>query len=218
MQSTSNEQTKGASYDFMLEEYRSLRERSQNMKDDAVVRLNFFIGLTSALVGGSLVLGNNATLSPILFKSLLLVELIILTIIGLDVFNSVVIRNQVIDKAERGMSRIRRYFIINDPSLAQFMTYRTSDEPTFWLTNRSGAGMRRTTQILIGFTSGLSIGILADLINILLEFEILIGVLSSIIVFFALELSARRSLNRALKDAEKEIKFKKEMKPESVKK
>ena len=217
MRSVDNEKVKSASHNFMLEEYKVLRERSRSMNDGAAVRLNFYIGLTSALLGGSLVLGNNAALSPLMFKLLLLIELFILTVIGLDVFHSVVLRNEVVDKAERGMSRIRQYFIRKDPSLADFITYRISDEPTFWVTNHSGAGMRRTTQMLVSFTVGLGTGILANLINVMLFAAVAIGILSSLIAFIALEYSARRQLKQALREAQGEIRFGKQTKLSNAK-
>ena len=120
IQSPVKQSDKSVSSDFMLEEYKMLRERFHSLRSEGVNRLNFFITLTSVVVGGVLVWGSSNNVSPVLFKSVLLVALLLLASVGLDVFWFMVTRHRATDKVQRGMNRVRRYFVECDPSLTPY--------------------------------------------------------------------------------------------------
>ena len=192
--------------EFMLQEYSALRERFHSLRTEGVNRLNFFLTLTSAIIGGVLVLGSGANLPPTLLESMLLAALILLAIVGIDVCQYMVTRDRITDRIERGMGRVRRYFVERDPSLANFIVHPYHDEPTSYLASGS-RGVRRTAQTVQSFTVGLAAGIAADLVNIRTEYAVLIGVISFTLNFIILELYAKYTLRQALKKTEKEVKF-----------
>jgi hypothetical protein len=194
-----------ASSEFMLEEYKMLRERFHSLRNEGVSRLSFFIALTSAVIGGVLVLGNNIPLAS--FRLMLLAALILLASVGADVVQFMVTRDSVTDRVERGMNRVRRYYIQHDPSLKDFVIFPYHDEPTSYITKQGVLGIRRTALTVQSFTVGLAVGVVADWLNVRFEVSVALGLIAFAANFLILEQNAKRKFAKALVQAESNVKF-----------
>jgi hypothetical protein len=198
-----------ASQRILLEEYRSIHSEYLNRRDEGVTRLIFFITAASVLLGGTLVFASGASNLPLVyFKIILLSAIFILTVIGLEICNFLVYRDIASDRDIRGLARIRNYFTKLDPELEEYFVTSTSDTPTGYI-SRNSSGMRRVAQVIVGFLFGLASAILSTFVFLPLGVNIAIGVGITILVVLILELNARRKFKRALENAEKNIKFKK---------
>ena len=140
------------------------------------------------------------------FNLILLVLLLILAAIGYDIYLFMIARDRASDRLERGMARIRRYFVERDTELEKFLVYTTYDGPTVYLT-RSNAGLRRTVQIIESFVIALIACLMASLIALPFVYMILLGIVIFVLTFITLVLNARRSLKQELKIAAKYMRF-----------
>jgi hypothetical protein len=202
-----------ASADFLLEEYRMLQGRFHSLRNEGINRLNFFLTFTSAVLGGTLLLGSSGTLTPTFLKLILLGVLVLLTGVGFDVFQFIVVRDIVTDRVERGMSRIRRYFIEQDGHLKDFVLYPYYDDPTDYLTKKQSPGIQRTAQTIQAFTAGLGAAIITDLVSLPLIVAIGIGLAVFGLDFYALDRYARRQLVGALDKVRGNVLFPRNVKP-----
>jgi len=195
------------SVNFMLEEYRMLQGRYESLWSEGVTRLNFFVTLTSALLAGMALIGSGGQQNPTFFKLILLAILLLLSAIGLDLYQFILMRARVVDKAERGMRRIRRYFIEQDHSLKDYVTFAYHDEPTDYLFEKHGSNVRRTTQLILACIAGIACGLIADLLALPLEVALSVGVIAFVIDFALMEYRARRYLAYWAQRAKAEIRF-----------
>jgi hypothetical protein len=185
------------SADFMLHEYEALRARFEALRSEGINRLNFFLTLTSAVVGGFIILGGNSGLPAPVLRAILLIALLLLAIVGLDVYQYTITRDRVSDTVVRGMNRIRRYFVERDPDLEKFLMYPPDDELTSYIADRSSLGVRRIAQTVHSFIIGLAVGLVIDLLTPIISFSFLIGIITFVIDFSILEFYGRRKLRRA---------------------
>ena len=192
---------------ILLEEYRLLQERYSNARSEGVTRLNFFITSASIALGGVLVFVSGKMALPLVYiKLIVLVTLILLSIIGLEIHNTLVFRDITTDRYERGLARIRHYFIKLDPQIKEYFVGKVTDIPTNFLIMKNSR-MRRSAQIIIGFLLGLALTIIASFLPLPPEVDISIGIISVGIIYLILEISARRRLGNALQIAQKEVRF-----------
>jgi hypothetical protein len=166
------------SADFMLEEYKLLQERFHSLRNEGLNRLNFFITLTSVIAGGVLIFANNSNFSPQFVKILIATAFVMLSIIGWDICGTLVARDRATDRVERGMARIRRYFIQRDPSISDFLIFPHHDEPTRYVTKLSGAGVRRSAQAIQSFIVSIIVGVVVSLGNLQSFFVGLLAVIA----------------------------------------
>jgi hypothetical protein len=195
------------SSDFMLEEYKMLQERFHSLRSEGLNRLNFFITLTSVIAGGVVIFADSSNFSPQFVKILIATAFMMLSIIGWDICGTLVARDRVTDRVERGMARIRQYFIQKDPSISDFLIYPYHDEPTRYVTTLSGAGIRRSAQAIESFIVSIIVGVLASLGNLQAVSVGLLAVGGFIASFLVLERRARRSYKEAQIIAKNDIKF-----------
>jgi hypothetical protein len=192
---------------ILLEEYRLLQERYSAARSEGVTRLNFFITSASVALGGVLVFISGNTLLPVAYiKLIVLVTLILLSIIGLEIHNTLVFRDITTDRYERGLARIRHYFIKLDPQIKEYFVGKVTDIPTNFLIMKNSR-MRRSAQVIIGFLLGLSFTIVTSFFLLFPQWIIATGAISVGLIYLILEISARRRLGSALEAARKEIRF-----------
>lgn len=192
---------------LLIEEYQMLRERFHNLRSEAISRMNLFFTVTSAVLGGILLFDSkNSSLPPGFFQLILLVLLLILAAIGYDIYLFMIARDRASDRVDRGMARIRRYFVERDKELEKFLVYTTYDGPTTYLT-RSNAGLRRTVQIIESFIVAIITCLIANLFVLPYAYIVVLGIATFIFTFIALVLNARRLLKQELKSAAKYMKF-----------
>jgi hypothetical protein len=192
---------------FLIEEYQMLRERFHNMRTEGINRINLLFTVTSAVLGGVLLFDSkNSSFSPGFFQLILLIMLLILAAVGYDIYLFLIARDRVSDRVERGMARIRRYFVEKDKDLEKYLVYTTYDNPTTYL-SRSNAGLRRTVQIIESFIVTLISCLIANMFVLPYRYLILTGISIFILTFTALLLNARRLLKQELKLSAKYMKF-----------
>jgi hypothetical protein len=187
-----------SSENILLEEYRALQGDYIQQRGEGVTRMNFFITAMSVILGGVLVFasGNNNTTMISDFKLVLLVALTIMITIGIDVYGFLTQRNINIDRDIRGMARIRSYFVNLDSDLEKFFINSIDDTPTAFLIAK-GSGMRRSTEIIVGFLAGFASAILSSYYISSLEINIIIAIMFTILTASFLEYFARRKLGKA---------------------
>ncbi len=196
-----------SSQQIMLEEYRGLHSDYIHQRSEGVTRVNFYITAMSVILGGALVFASSDNpLVSTYIKPILLVAAILLITIGIDVYNYLVQRDLATDRAIRGMARVRHYFIKLDPGLKDHFINNIYDTPSGYLIAKS-SGMRRTTEVILGFLVGATIAIAISYFFLRLEINILIGAVVGIMTTLFFEIKARRRLDRALEKAEKDIRF-----------
>jgi hypothetical protein len=192
---------------FLIEEYQMLRERFHNTRTEGISRINLFFTVTSAVLGGILLLDSkNSSFPSGFFQLVLLVILLILAVIGYDIYLFMIARDRVSDRVERGMARIRRYFVERDKELEKFLVYTTYDNPTTYLT-RSNMGLRRTVQIIESLIIALATCVIANMFALSYTYIVVIGVAIFILTFIVLVFNARRLIKQELKSSAKYMRF-----------
>jgi len=196
-----------SSQSILLEEYRALHDEYIHQSDEGVTRMNFFITAMSVVLGSVLVLTTST--NPLMISYLrlmLLTALVIMITIGIDVFGFLTQRDIVRDHDLRGMARIRNYFVSLDPDVAKYFLNKIFDNPSRHLV-ANNSGMRRSTEIIVGFLVGVAVTVLSSYFNIVLGISIVVGLGATIFTALFLELNALGRLKNASRNAEKEIKF-----------
>jgi len=193
---------------ILLEEYRLLQSRFLDLQGEGVMRMNFFITAASVSIGSLLVFGGgNSNVSPLYFKLAMLTILVLLGIINFYICRFFVSREIAVDRYERGLARIRRYFIQLDHTIEDYFVTRVLDVPTSNIVGNN-SGMRRAAQLIEAFLLGLAFTISATFSTFRLEIDFLIGLTTAVFVFLIFEVTAQRKFKKAEKNAEKEMKFK----------
>ena len=193
---------KDESVEFLLHEFDNMETERARLKNEAVQRLNFFLTITSGILGGIALFGQYAKTKP---EFLFLPALIFLSIIGWQTFDFMIGRDINIDRILRAIGRIRRYFSDNDPAITPYLYWQADDEPSILLShNRSF--VRRTTQSVLAFLLALIIALFSAFF---LTIETKIIIVSGIVSFFALvvtfEVYAKNKLKQATKKAQTKI-------------
>jgi hypothetical protein len=196
-----------ASQRILLEEYRFLQNRFISNREEGVTRLNFFITASSVVLGAVLVFGSNDSVVPAsYFRWILLAILGVLSFLAFEIYNFLIYRDILGDRCERGMARIRRYFIHMDPEIEGYFVNRVIDIPTSYVVWKY-SNMRRTAQILIGTLLGLFAAVASSFFAPILWVLVVIGVVSLSLVYIILEVKALRDLDKVRKSVEKDVKF-----------
>ena len=150
--------------------------------------MNFFITAASFSLGGLLVFGGNAQNFPQLyFRIALLSVLLLLGIIDYYICLFFVQKDVLIDRYERGLIRIRRYFIGLDPVIESYFVTRVMEEPTHNIL-RNNSGLRRAAQIIESFLMALATITALTFTNFPAGFDIAGGSIAAVLVFLMLEL------------------------------
>jgi hypothetical protein len=188
-----------AEYDAMTQEFRRLRSEGLN-------RLNFFITLTSAVIGG-LVLLNQAGPAPSRFIDFASIgSLTFLLLIGLDTFRFAISRDINTDLNLRAIGRIRRFFAHQSPSLEKHLTWQNHDEPTKWVTSNT-SGIRRTTQSILSLLFALLVGLIANLVTTDSRVLIAVGVVVFVVTLLGFRGYASWRYQKATESALKSVRF-----------
>jgi hypothetical protein len=191
---------------ILLEEYHLLEERYLRIRDEAIIRMNFFITAASVALGGALVFASGKDIPFTYFRLVLLVVLFALSAIGLDIFTFLISRDIASDRYERGLARIRQYFVTLDPSIEDYFINNIVDIPTLFIVKKL-SGIRMAAQIIVCVLIGLTVAISYTFLSIATETLIWVGGTTAILVFIILEVVARTMLTAAVKEVEKDIKF-----------
>ena len=186
---------------FLLQEFGQLDSERLRLKGEAVQRLNFFLTLTSAILGGLVLFGQSSVLIGVQYVAL--VALLFLSMIGWYTLEYIVGREINTDRVLRAGARIRRYFTNSDPSIQQYLMWPDHDGPTGYITHNNSA-IRRTIEAVLSFLLAASAGLLLGILNLIPSTSVVIGIISFILFLVGFEFYASRRFKRAVKKAEAE--------------
>jgi hypothetical protein len=192
---------------FLIEEYKMLRERYHSMRSEGINRVNFLFTITSAVLGGILLFDSkNSSFSPGFFQLIFIIMLSILAVVGYDIFLFMIARDRVSDRVERGMARIRHYFVLRDKSIEDFLVYTIYDNPTTNLT-RPSVGLMRSVQVIEAFLIASIVCVIANILQLPYDYLLILGTVAFVLTFTFLQIISRRLLQRELKASERFMKF-----------
>lgn len=194
------------SVEFLIAEYNQISEETRRLRNEGLNRLNFFITVTSSILGGLVLLTQINATSSFILQWISLAALIFLTLIGWNTFRFTISRDINTDLNLRAMGRIRRFFIDHDPPLDAYLTWPATDEPTGWVT-RNTSNLRGTTQSILALLLALSAGLIAYLIGGNLFWAGPVGLIGFIISLTSLILYARKRFAVAAKLAQATVRF-----------
>lgn len=133
----------GPGNDFMLREYQRLYELSRVLLNNSEQRVNFFLTLSSAVVGILFFsMGKTSQIAPhrVIFATIS--SLIVLLIYGVTTLNRIIWGSEQRSYYERLMREIRGYFAQRDPSITPYLELQDS------LANRPAGQSRVVAAIL----------------------------------------------------------------------
>jgi hypothetical protein len=191
---------------ILLEEYRLLQSRFLDLQNEGLTRMNFFITAASVSIGSFLVFGSN-NLSELYFKIILLIIVALLSMIDIYICRFFISREIAVDRYERGLARIRNYFVRIDADLKDYFVTKIFDVPTGNIKGNN-SGMRQSAQLIGAFLLGLEGSILMTFTSLFVEIDILTGFVIAILAFSILEWNAQRRFKKVVEAVETEMKFK----------
>jgi hypothetical protein len=176
---------KDESTEFLLKEFDHADSERIRLRAEAIQRLNYFLTLTSAILGGLVFFGQSQQIQSAIY--ILIAALIFLSVIGWQTFRYIIVRDINSDKVLRAQGRIRRYFVHNDPQIKDYLMWQTHDEPSGYITKNDSA-IRRTSQTVMALLLSLLAGLLVNLLNIqqvsLIPFRIVLFVILLLVLEF----------------------------------
>lgn len=191
---------------ILLEEYRLLQSRFLDLQNEGLTRMNFFITAASVSIGSFLVFGSS-NLPSLYFRITLLIITALLSVIDIYICRFFISREIAVDRYERGLARIRHYFVGFDAALKDYFVTKIVDVPTSNIRGNN-SGMRQSAQLIAAFLLGLEGSLLATFTSLSAEFDFLIGLVTAIMVFAVLEWNAQRRFRKAVAQVEKGMIFK----------
>jgi hypothetical protein len=193
---------KGESTEFLLKEFDQADSERIRLRAEAIQRLNYFLTLTSAILGGLVFFGQSGQIQTVIY--VLIAALVFLSVIGWQTFRYIIIRDINSDRMLRAQGRIRRYFVDNDPQIKDYLMWQTHDEPSGYITKNDSA-IRRTSQTVMALLLSLLTSLLISLFNTQQTTLIPIGIILFVVLLFALEFYAQSQFREAVKSARKQV-------------
>lgn len=201
-----NDRYKDFTDEFLINQYNVISEETKRLRIEGLNRLNFFITITSAVIGGLLILSQVGSLSVALLKLIFIGALVFLLLIGWDTFKFSISRDKSTDFNVRATGRISRYFSEKNQTLEKYLLWQNHDEPTNWIV-RNTSGIRRTTQSVLSFLCALISSLIANFIIKELLILAIIAIIIFLIAYFYFRNYAKRQYKKASEIALASIKF-----------
>jgi hypothetical protein len=192
--------------DFLLVEYDLHYEEKKRNNEVGTTRLNFFITLTSSVLGGLVVVGGVGAFTVEQIQIIAILALLFLSLVGWGTLRSIVKRSISLDQAIRAMGRIRAYFIELDPGIKKHLTWSDIDEPTPHI-GAYRSTVRTTAHTIVSILGAMIVGLSINLLARQLGPALLAGAITLVIIFFVIDLYIVSQFKRAQLKAEKEIRF-----------
>lgn len=191
---------------FLLAEYDQINEERRRSRSEGPNRLNFFLTITSSVLGGWVLLAQIGTIPNTQLQGIGILALLFLCLVGWDTFIFSVSRDVGTDYNLRAMARIRRYFTDQDPSLRRYLSWQEHDDPTPYIT-RNASSVRSTTQAMLSIFCGLIVGIFLNLTLRLLPLTLITGAGTLLGAYLWLHRYATRQLTQARTIATRTARF-----------
>lgn len=215
-QHTYDQQKQSVSFSFLLEEYKHLTESFLRNEELGERRFNFFIALTTAVIGALAAIPKvfDGEVDLIFF----FFGLVAVFLFGVVTLVRIIRRNLVTDEYLRRLGRIRRYFRDRDPKIQLYLPYPPYDDKPQREKEWNGWKRCYTTFSLekggfaemIALVNSLIVAALCALLAISLS-RLIIG-LSGLVGFTAAWIVQFRYIKRRYDNAKEKIKAKDEIK------
>jgi hypothetical protein len=192
--------------EFLIAEYEQIFEEFRRVREEGINRLNFFITITSSILGGLLLISQISPGSTTFLQFVALGVLLFLLLIGWEVFRFAISRDVNTDFNLRAMARIRRFFVAQNPSIKKHLSWGDDDEPTAWITSNS-SNIRRIVQAILSLLFSLTVGLVVDLLSNALVLSIVFGALAFSAAWLFLRAYSARKFNKASKIASQSVRF-----------
>lgn len=190
--------------DFLLKELEIISNDIARFRSEGINRLNFFISMTTAILGGLAFLFSMTTYD--IFQFALAGGFFLLILIGWNAFQYLIERDIASDRNARATARIRRFFLDKFPVLEKHITWHMYDDPTSWVTaNKSN--MRKTVQYILSAIIAILSGVIASNLIAMMYISILIAIIFIPLTFFVLEMYAKLKFKKATNEAISSIRF-----------
>jgi hypothetical protein len=191
---------------FLIAEYSELNTEFRRLRGEGLNRLNFYIAITSSVLGGLVLLRQSGNTPGVFLQIVSLVAVFFLVLIGWDTFKYAIARDINTDNNLRRISRIRRFFVNEYPPVERYLPWQSHDEPTSWVAKNT-SGIRQTAQLMISLLIGLMIIILTSFVSLEPIVFGISGVIAFIAAFVLLRFYANRRYKSAHLTAIKDMKF-----------
>jgi hypothetical protein len=119
--------------DFLIAEYSEVFQEFRRLRTEGISRLNFFVTLSTGILGGIIVLLQVSSLTALALQLITVIALSLLLLLGWDVFRYLISRDISSDFNMRAMGRIRRFFVDNNPMAVDYFLWNIDDLPAHYL-------------------------------------------------------------------------------------
>ncbi len=210
-QTTANEKQRGSPNDklpdFLIAEYSEIFQEYRRLRDEGIKRLDFFVTLTTAVLGGLVVLSEISTSIQPTLPWIAVLSIFLLLILGWDIYRYLVTRETSSDFNMRAMGRIHRFFIGNDPLIADYFMWKTDDEPSIYVRKKSLSSLITTMSFFLSALLAFGIGVLLSFFSSRWELVFGVGLLVFLTGAFLLRADAKKRIKKAGEEAYASRKF-----------
>lgn len=189
---------------YLLKQGEQIEAERLRLRAEAGQRMTFFVSLTSAVLGGILIIGQAPNAGGL--PQLLLIALMFLTIIGWQTFSYIVNRDISTDYFLRAGGRIRRYFSDQHPDIKPYVLLSSDDEPTKYVT-RNDSSNRRTIQAILSLLVALEVAICVNIMSVTTVPSAIAGGLAFLAALLIFEGYAKRKFANAAHKAKIQVRF-----------
>lgn len=201
-----NEGNERSATEFLIAEYNEISQDTRRLRQEGIVRLNFFITITSSILAVLVFLSQSKLTTDAFFRVAAIGVLCLLLLVGLDTFSFTIGRDISTDLNVRATGRIRRFFSQQNPEIQNYLTWRCHDEPTTWITNNT-SGVRRIVQYILSSICALITGLALNLVGANSAISIIFGIIVLISSFLGFRSYVMRRLKQASIAARKSVRF-----------
>lgn len=200
------EEHKKESIEFLLKEFDNTYAEWRRTNDLGNTKLQFQFTVVSALFGllGLLMQSNNIPQQQLAYY--FIVVFTILTLINWQTFDYMVSRLTTTDFNIRALSRIRRFFIENDPELVKYVSFQTDDSPSKFIKLKK-KGILWTSRLVFCFSIA---GFFASIVYLILhsmKYSNFTFILSLLASYFITNIYIKRRIDKYLSNTEKDVRF-----------
>jgi hypothetical protein len=203
-----NIEAKNHAVNFLMAEYSELNQEFRRLRGEGLNRLNFFIAITSSILGGLVFLSQSSNTPGLFLKVTALGAMLFLILIGWETFRFTIGRDISADENLRRIGKIRRFFADNYPPVIKYLPWQIHDEPTNWVTRNTSA-IRQVAQSIVSLLLMLIAIISASFFTTQIILLGISGVVSFVVAFATLGFYAKNKYKKATLVASKESKFSK---------
>jgi hypothetical protein len=137
---------------YLIAEFEALHQRSQAHEQFIVAKTNFFIALTTAVLGGFLLLFQEYV-DNLMLSMVIVAALLFLVIVGWTVFKQSVDLEASIAIYYRRAGRVRQWFVDNAPGIEAYIPFTVADSrPPLYV---SYAPLRNLNVTVVSINAGL---------------------------------------------------------------